>query len=90
MIKYYTDWHDVDEDKTTMTNYGGFWSRDNDVGVMIRDLYQSPDYDPGTVDTHVASSDTQKYRIIRILMMSTKTRRPCRLKVGIGFGKVQE
>ena len=49
LIIYYTDAHDVDEDKRTMTNYGGFWPRGNDVGMMHRDLYQSPDYDPGTV-----------------------------------------
>ena len=31
--RYYTDFHDVDEDKTTIAAYGGFWNEDRRTGL---------------------------------------------------------
>ena len=39
--KYYTDWHDVDEDLTAIAIYGGTYDRGNTVGIMNRNLYDS-------------------------------------------------
>ena len=39
---YYTDWHDVDEDRTTICNYGGWWHDNTLVGATYRTLYDSP------------------------------------------------
>ena len=51
MIKYYTDWHGVDEDQTSINKYGGCWHWGDWVGVMYRDILDAPDttWDPTTV-----------------------------------------
>ena len=67
----YTDNHDVDENERTISSYGGLWMYDGDrAGITARNLYSSS----LILDSTVASSNIQKYRVIRILMMSTKTR----------------
>ena len=38
--KYYTDWHDVDEDRMTITRLGSGWTENLTAGVMKRELYQ--------------------------------------------------
>ena len=43
LIKYYTDWHDVDEDKATITRYGDFWGFENSAGVAYRTMSDGPD-----------------------------------------------
>ena len=53
MIKYYTDYHDVDEDMATIPEHGGDWSM---VGIMQRYLYNNP----STLDPTVASSNMKK------------------------------
>ena len=43
-LKYYTDQHDVDEDKVTITHQGGHWNAWNESaasGVMCRDAYDT-------------------------------------------------
>ena len=44
MIKYYADYHDVDEDRATIVNFGGWWGSEDGVGVTCRDVSydQSP------------------------------------------------
>ena len=36
MIYSYTDLHDVDEESTSMSLYGGYWAHDKVSGVMNR------------------------------------------------------
>ena len=36
--KYYTDWHDVDEETTTISAYGGHWNEDR-TGAGITQRY---------------------------------------------------
>ena len=38
LIKYYTDWHDVDEESMTEVNYGGMWDFYDTAGFMRRNL----------------------------------------------------
>ena len=52
-LKYYTDWHDVDEEFKTITDYGGYWLEQSMVGVMDRNMY-----DPTTTS---ASNVAYKY-----------------------------
>ena len=51
LIEYYTDWHGVDEDQTSINKYGGCWHWGDWVGVMYRDILDAPDttWDPTTV-----------------------------------------
>lgn len=43
-LKYYTDSHDVDEDRTTSSIQGAMWSWNlsDELGMMRRDLYIPP------------------------------------------------
>ena len=43
LIKYYTDWHDVDEDLRTMFLRGGYWEMIDKVGVTQQNMYDTPD-----------------------------------------------
>ena len=36
-IKYYTDWHNVDEDMTTVPVQGGMWDYESGVGITRQD-----------------------------------------------------
>ena len=40
--KYYTDFHDVDEDMASILAYGGFWIAGNWPGIAYRDMCDSP------------------------------------------------
>ena len=42
LIKYYTDWHDVDEDLRTILMHGGYWVHDVFTGIAHRDMEDSP------------------------------------------------
>ena len=42
LIKYYTDFHDVDEDGTTISIQGGEWPAGNTAGIMVRFVIDSP------------------------------------------------
>ena len=68
MCIYYTDGHEVDEDKTTICKCGGGWYSHIEAGIMDRDtfLHSSQVWDP------VASSNMKNSQIIRIITMSTK------------------
>ena len=37
-LKYYTDWHDVDEDVPTIVRLGGDRTRRTEVGITQRDM----------------------------------------------------
>ena len=50
----------------TISAHGGRWDDSNLTGVTLRNIRDT------SVDPIVASSDMQKYRFIRIIMMSTK------------------
>ena len=42
LIKYYTDWHDVDEETRTILAYGGYWDtwgKSEAAGMMCRHMY---------------------------------------------------
>ena len=41
-LKYYTDYHDVNEDVRTITSYGGHYNAENTVGVMDRNPSSNP------------------------------------------------
>ena len=69
LIKYYTDGHDVDEDKTTISGCGGQWVFTIRTGVASRYMDDSS----STISHTVASSSIQKYGVIRIGLISTKT-----------------
>ena len=82
--KYYTDFQDVDEDARTVVNHGGHWAYGKAAGVACRHTY---DIHTNTY-SHVASPTMKNWSvIIRIIMMSTKTRHPFWLKGGIGSRK---
>ena len=67
--KYYTDFHDVDEDVETLAAYGGHWAEERTNGMYRRHLNGWANKDYSAID--VASS-TVEFNIIRITMMSTK------------------
>ena len=41
LIKYYTDYHDVDEDSRTILIQGGYWTYE--TGIARRDMTYNPD-----------------------------------------------
>ena len=42
LIEYYTDEHNVDEDRVTITSQGGRWCELSTVGVSDRYIWNSP------------------------------------------------
>ena len=52
-IHSYTDVHDVNEDRMTISNYGVWWYTGDNVGVMQRTMLHAPT----DGDTNVASSN---------------------------------
>ena len=40
--RYYTDWHHVDEDMTTIVNHGGRWDDISITGITCRNIWDSP------------------------------------------------
>ena len=56
LIIYYTDYHDVDEDRVAATAQDGSWSMRNQVGVALRSL----NITSTTTHDDVASSDISK------------------------------
>ena len=42
LIIYYTDYHDVDEDKVSIASHSGHWDRNERVGMMFRNVQDSP------------------------------------------------
>ena len=73
--------HDVDENALSISRGGGWQSHGSFAGVAHRDMYHSPSY----VSDYVASSNIQKYEIIRMGTMSTKTGTPSRFMVVRGW-----
>ena len=59
--KYYTDWHDVDEDRATIADYGGYWGNADSgrAGMFKRDMF----YTITSLQDHVASSNTQNVKL---------------------------
>ena len=45
----YTDDHDVDEDKTTVSLHAGRWNRSTLTGIVCRNLYDTPTITGGDV-----------------------------------------
>ena len=82
--KYYTDFHNVDEDVNAISVYGGYWIEGELVGVTDRNMCDSST----TSVPHVASPTMKNWSvIIRMRMMSTKIQSPSRFKVGCGSRK---
>jgi hypothetical protein len=54
LIKYYTDYHDVDEDLRTVTGYGGRWESGSTTGIADRNMI-----DPST-NAHIAVASKNK------------------------------
>ena len=67
--RYYTDYHDVDEEIVTIVLHGAGWYDSTSAGVTLRCLFRPYSH----ISVNVASSNMQKYRIIRISTMSTRT-----------------
>ena len=42
LIKYYTDYHDVDEELRTGVRQGGEWNNGNTDGIARRDMFVDP------------------------------------------------
>ena len=82
--RYYTDEHHVDEDLTAILLQGGWWAQGTFTGITYREMI----FVPTDAYTIVASSDMKNSLIIRIFMVSTKTRRLSRIKVEIGLLEV--
>ena len=38
-LKYYTDFHDVDEDKVTGVIYGERWNKASEIGITHREMH---------------------------------------------------
>lgn len=49
MIKYYTDNHDVDEDKVTVMNQSGIWLNGSTAGITYRNIRRDVSYSSDTV-----------------------------------------
>jgi hypothetical protein len=81
MFIYYTDEHDVDENMMTIMNQSGMWLNGSMVGIVIRTMNDIPTSSPD----YVASSNMQKYKIIRVRTMSTKTCGPSCITVESGM-----
>ena len=54
--KYYTDWHEVDENMVTIVNQSGMWTHGSVVGIAFRTMNDTPTSSPD----YVASSDISK------------------------------
>ena len=67
--KYYTDFHNVDEDLRAIVAHGGVWNNQTSVGIALRNVIDTST----TIGDSVASSNMKKSLIMRISMMSTKT-----------------
>lgn len=52
-LKYYTDWHAVDEDMITISAQGGWWFYEDAVGAVAHDMDCFTSY----VTSHVAYKD---------------------------------
>ena len=68
MFIYYTDSHDVDEDKRTILRHGEHWPGSTFTGIVMRFLFDNP----SQITSDVASSNMKNSAIIRIIIMSTK------------------
>ena len=68
LIEYYTDDHDVDEDRMAIPIYGGKWYEGTAPGITHRNMNDT------LTTTHdgVASSNMENSQIIRICTMPTK------------------
>jgi hypothetical protein len=42
LIKYYTDWHDVDEDVKAITHHGRYWGGESYAGITQRGVRDNP------------------------------------------------
>ena len=80
MIIYYTDGHDVDEDKVTITSHGCHQNMESWAGITCRDVQ----YIPTDFGGYAASSTVEIFDIIRMIIMSTKIWRQPRFKVDVG------
>ena len=80
MIKYYTDVHDVDEDRVTISVHGGDWEDRVWTGVTCRNMPG----DGSVTHDNIASSNMKNSAFIRIITMSTKIRGLSWIKVDIG------
>ena len=59
--KYYTDFHDVDEETRSVVIHGGWWTNLGGgwQGIVYRDIKYSPSY----TSDDVASSNTQNMKL---------------------------
>ena len=79
--RYYTDNHNVDEDLIAILIHGGRYNHELQAGITRRNLQDWV----GMTGNDVASSNTQKYRVIRMNTMSTKTMPLARSMVDVGI-----
>ena len=47
--RYYTDWHDVDENERTNVSQGGMWTRGNQAGIALRYITDTSSHTSDTV-----------------------------------------
>ena len=59
MIIYYTDYHNVDEDQTTIASHSGHWNVTSNAGITRRELYSTPT----DAADDVASSNMQNMKL---------------------------
>lgn len=48
-LKYYTDYHNVDEDRRIIPDQGGSWVHNILAGIALRDMHYDPTYSSGDV-----------------------------------------
>ena len=59
--KYYTDWHDVDEDLRTIAIQGGAWTDISYAGITHRDPWNSPSAISGDVASLKNKNSLSRY-----------------------------
>ena len=47
--RFYTDWHDVDENERTNVSQGGMWTRGNQAGIALRYITDTSSHTSDTV-----------------------------------------
>ena len=61
MCIYYTDEHNVDEDATTIANYGGRWDKTSSVGITLRELFDTSSGAANTVASLKNKNSLSRY-----------------------------
>ena len=56
----YTDFHEVDEDARTISNYNGYWDRGSNTGITYRTMFSTPANALNSVASRCCTIQTKK------------------------------